>query len=264
MKVLSGQHILCFLKSARACTVKLSARISKATGSKVSLLETDIVITAAQVYTWRQNNDYSVLINEEGELQSVTAWILSGNVDRGEIYGEITLKEGANGKSFTLTKGLFSRYNDLFFADGATSNETKQLPFMFKIVATAASAVLATDTAKTDTPVSTFLAAGELSVVPPIIKSGVIKRVHYALDFANVVTYQLFLWEGSNADNTISESKLAFQSGLGKADATEYDEVGLELPFTLDNDNLMYFGLDWSAASGNCTGYIMVSGVAYC
>lgn len=262
MKVLSGQHILCFVKAAMACTVKLSARVSREIGNQVTLLEAEIPISAAQIYTWRQNDDYSLLVTENGNLEAVTAWILSGDVDRNAVYGEITIKEGVNGKSFTVAKGFFSRYNDLFWAQGAASHETKQFPFVFKIVATVASATLATDTAKTDTP-TTIFPLNSLQVLPSIIKAGIINRVHYMLDFANAVTYQLFLWEGADANNVTSESKLLFQSVAGKADAIEYDETGIVQPFTLDRDNYLYFGTDWTAASGDCIGYISVSGIAY-
>lgn len=132
---------------------------------------------------------------------------------------------------------------------------TDEIPFKAYIVATASGGELETDEAMTATATRTL-------TIPSWIKCGKITRISYYLDRTNIVTYQLAILEGSNADDVTQMAKEVYRSAAGLLDATKYDDYS-ERAFILDTIAVMYYIIDWSGAPGATIGFIVVEGVAY-
>lgn len=124
--------------------------------------------------------------------------------------------------------------------------------------ASGADAELTTSYAKTDTPVQYFPAAASK---PDNMMNGVIKRIHYRLNFANgAVTYTLRIYQAAIAGDYESNMNMLWESPAARVDDTDYDVTELDIPFNLALAGRMYYALEWSAASGNIQGFISVEG----
>lgn len=127
-----------------------------------------------------------------------------------------------------------------------------------------ASADFETSQAKTDTPTLTLLDVRTLTgTVGANLKSGLIHRIHYRLNPTNAVTYTLRLWQAAIADNYESNMNMLYESPALRADDTDYDVAELNIPFVLAATGLMYYSIEWSAASGTTTGFLAVSGESH-
>jgi hypothetical protein len=137
---------------------------------------------------------------------------------------------------------------------------TKKYPFVYReLKEVAAAGQFDTDQAKTDTPTLTFATYRN----PDTLKSGMINRIHYRLNFANAVTYQLRLWAAAIAADYESNLNMLYEGAAAQADDTDYDITELDIPFILAAEGLMYYSIDWTAACGNIQGFIEVSGETY-
>lgn len=93
-----------------------------------------------------------------------------------------------------------------------------------------------------------------------------IDTIKYQLTPTNAVTYQLYLLEDAQANDEQSESDVFFDSDSAQASGTRYIQVAggspSKLPITikLATAGTIYYLVDWSAASGDTTGYIKVYG----
>jgi len=56
---------------------------------------------------------------------------------------------------------------------------------------------------------------------------------------------------------------LLYESPALQADDTDYDRAELTIPMNLLVPGALYYSIDWSAAPGNTTGFIDVSGVKH-
>jgi hypothetical protein len=110
--------------------------------------------------------------------------------------------------------------------------------------------------AKTDTPVKT------LNTVhfPATLQQGRIFRIHYRIKPTNAATYTLRLYAASFALDYKSNMRMLYESPALQASDTDYDRTELDIPFRLDDQSVMYFALEWSAAPGVTLGFIEVSG----
>jgi len=96
--------------------------------------------------------------------------------------------------------------------------------------------------------------------VPPKLKSGKILRIHYRLKPTNVVTYTLRIWSASIAADYQCNEYLLYESPPLQASDVDYDRAELNIPFILYTPAVIYYSIDWSAASGNTLGFIDVMG----
>jgi hypothetical protein len=107
---------------------------------------------------------------------------------------------------------------------------------------------------KTDAP--TLL----LDASHPTMKSGIIHRIHYRLNPTNVATYILRLWHGTAANDYESNMQMLYESPPLQADDIDYDRAELIIPFRCSWPGAMYYSIEWTAAPGNTSGFIVVSG----
>jgi len=109
----------------------------------------------------------------------------------------------------------------------------------------------------TDTPTLYML-------LEPTVKSFLLEEIFYWMNPTAVETYQLFLFEGPEADDVLSRSKLVYESAAARADSTAYLVVrdGAVLPriVNLDEPGKLYYALDWTGAPGNTPGHLVVKG----
>ena len=81
---------------------------------------------------------------------------------------------------------------------------------------------------------------------------------------ANAVTYQLYLFEDASADDVQTRHDLIYDSGAAMAKGTVYKEMPSQdqLPAIVRcaTPGRIYYMLDWSAAPGDTTGYIVIRG----
>ena len=92
-----------------------------------------------------------------------------------------------------------------------------------------------------------------------------IDTIKYQLTPANAVTYQLYLLEDDQAVDENSEADVFYDSGAARASGTIYIETGgasakLPVIVNLRDVGTIWYLIDWSAASGDTTGYIRVYG----
>lgn len=137
---------------------------------------------------------------------------------------------------------------------------TKKYPFVYRQLREAAGAGdFNVDEAKTDTPTLYFTTYRN----PDTLKSGMINRIHFRINAANVVTFTLRLWAAAIAADYESNMNMLYESAAALVRDTDYDITELDIPFILALEGVMYYSLDWSAASGNVQGFIEVSGETY-
>lgn len=103
----------------------------------------------------------------------------------------------------------------------------------------------------------------DTSIEPEGLDQFVIKKITYYLNPTNAVTYQLFLLRGAAADNVTSYSKQIWASPVAQADGVLYHKNDIEIPVRLDNPDELFYMVDWSAACGDTTGFIVVEGEYY-
>jgi hypothetical protein len=142
------------------------------------------------------------------------------------------------------------------------------VPFRVKAYFEATSARLTTDSAVDSKPTLTIGYANQDEGCVGVYH-GVINNVAIRLNPTNAVTYQFELVAddagASNsyrlrADNLFkSWDNSVFDVAAG-ADDVEYKWEGLEIPFLLGHIGDIFYNIDWSAAPGNTTGYIMIGG----
>lgn len=128
--------------------------------------------------------------------------------------------------------------------------------------AAAAHTGFTTSKAEADTPAYTLTTKD-----PDTLKQGIIKRIHIRLNWANAVTLEAVrLYRGAKAGDYESDSNKLFDSiayyPAGLTDDDEYD-FEVEIPFKLIEEGKIYYGCQWSAASGNIQGYIEVTGETF-
>ena len=115
-----------------------------------------------------------------------------------------------------------------------------------------------TDQPITDTPTLSF----ELS--DPTIKRFQLTEITYYMLPDNAVTYALALFTASEAVDTTSFSKLIYESPAAQAKGVRYlrcnSEDKLPREVNLDVPGIVWYSLDWSAAPGNCPGFIRLRG----
>jgi len=112
-----------------------------------------------------------------------------------------------------------------------------------------------TSQVKTDMPTLLF---DRLS--HPTMKSGIIHRISYRLNPTNAVTYILRIWRAATGDDYQSNANMLYESPPLQADDTDYDRAELAIPFWLWTPGNLFYSIEWSAAPGNTSGYIGVSG----
>jgi hypothetical protein len=123
----------------------------------------------------------------------------------------------------------------------------------------AASGVFTTSEGKAVLP-SRYLSS---VVYPTKFRAGFIKRIHFRIKPTNAVTYTLRIW-GTAINGAVTpygeNLKLLWESPAARASDVDYDETELDIPFGLGYVGRIYYSLEWSAAAGNCQGFIEVSG----
>lgn len=148
-----------------------------------------------------------------------------------------------------------------FCGDGAW---TKKYAFIYRELLETAGvhAGFQTNKAETDAPAALFT-----NTDPDTLKSGIIKRIHIRLNWANAVTLTAIrIYAASKTDDYESsmhklyDSKADYPAGL--TDNDEYD-LEMEIPFILETEGTLYYAPEWSAACGNIQGYIAVEGETF-
>jgi len=120
--------------------------------------------------------------------------------------------------------------------------------------------IFETDQAKTVLPTHRFTSA---QYPHKRVKSGKINRVHYRLNPTNAETYQLRIWARAvNGAATPYEQEVAllYESPAAQADDQPYEDVEMDIPFTLHTAGYIYYSIDWTGAPGNTPGMIEVEG----
>jgi len=97
----------------------------------------------------------------------------------------------------------------------------------------------------------------------PTMVKGIINRIHYRLNPTNAATYTLRIWKATPANPYALNLALLYESPALQADDTDYDRAELTIPMNLLVPGELYYSIDWSAAPGNTTGFIDVSGVKH-
>jgi len=143
---------------------------------------------------------------------------------------------------------------------GGEFDKSKTFTYYLLQEAAGANAALTTSYAETDTPVQVLLAIDDCEK----LKEGKITRVKLRLAPANAVTYAVRIWRAASAGNYQSDSDLLYYSGdnlpAALADDVAYDDKDLNIDFSLEVTGTIYVGVEWSGASGNIQGYIVVTG----
>jgi len=115
-----------------------------------------------------------------------------------------------------------------------------------------------TDKVITDTPTQ-FITLSD-----PTISRFLLEEVNYYMAAENAVTFQLYLLQDALADDMLSLKTLCFDSGAAQARNIIYSRLGIEnkLPrvVNLVTPGKLWYLQDWSAAMGNCPGWISVRG----
>lgn len=118
---------------------------------------------------------------------------------------------------------------------------------------------------ETDQPLGTTPTLS-MTTLPATAKYARIDSVKYQMTPTNVVTYELYLLEDAQADDQRSESDVFFDSGAAQASGSVYINTGggstpkLPIVVNLGTVATIYYMIDWSAAPGDTTGYIKISG----
>ena len=104
-------------------------------------------------------------------------------------------------------------------------------------------------------------------LLDPLVEQFILEEVTIFMDFANAVTYQLYLLEATIADDVESRSKIVFDSGAARADATLYkyqkgNSPRVPVEVTLETAGRLYWLLVFSGAPGATSGFIKVRGSA--
>lgn len=99
---------------------------------------------------------------------------------------------------------------------------------------------------------------------PTNVVAFILKKVHWRLENTNPVTHELILLEASEATALVERRKVAYASGAGKAEDTDYIETGagtkLPVVVKLDDAGKLYFKIDYSGAPSTTAGFIKVEG----
>jgi len=112
------------------------------------------------------------------------------------------------------------------------------------------------ETSQTKTDAPTLL----LPSTHPTMKAGLIHRIHYRLNPTAAVTFTLRLWSGTAAGDYESNLQMLYESPALQADDTDYDRAELVIPFRCAWPGALYYSIEWTAAPGNTSGFIEVSG----
>ncbi len=130
-------------------------------------------------------------------------------------------------------------------------------------IAQSADAKLATDIAIGEMPV-TWLELKPADVEENrAVKNFKLNSVKYYLVPSNAVTYELSLYEEAVSGTYNARAACVFESGSGKAASTLYQDVGanmLPVDVHLSDIGKLHFGINWSAAPGDTTGFVQVRG----
>jgi len=117
-----------------------------------------------------------------------------------------------------------------------------------------------TSKAETDEPAYYFVDF----VKPDTLRAGVITQIRVKLNWATgaSVLEALRLHEAAKAGDYESNSRKIWDSDEYVASLNDDEEYvfNVNIPFHLDTAGRMYFGLQWSAGSGNIQGHITVKG----
>jgi len=146
----------------------------------------------------------------------------------------------------------------LFCADGRW---TEDEIFIFKEFqeASGTKTEFTTSKAEGDTPAYSFVDV----VKPDTLKAGVITQIRIKLNWANAVTLEAIRFhEAAIAGDYESNSRKIWDSDEHAPSLNDDEEYvfNVNIPFHLDAAGIMFFGLQWSAASGNISGHITVKG----
>lgn len=116
-----------------------------------------------------------------------------------------------------------------------------------------------TDQAITDAPTLT------ITLSDPYCSRFLLTEVEWWMNPTNVVTYEMYLLEGAEAQDVDSLAEVVFDSGLGMADSQGYNSAWGQgkLPRIVDLTipGLIYYLMDWSGAPGNTPGLLRGRGV---
>ena len=105
-----------------------------------------------------------------------------------------------------------------------------------------------------------------ISLTPALTKRFRLESVRFYIDNANSVTYQLFLLEQASAHGSApiqQKADIVYDSGALIPDAEEQIDLGggvLPIEVNLADTGKLYYMLSYSAAPGNCKGYIVIRG----
>lgn len=104
----------------------------------------------------------------------------------------------------------------------------------------------------------------QINLTPSWTTAFVLEKVHWRFEAANAVTHQLYLLEDS-VDTALTErGRVIYDSGNAIARSVDHMETGAteKIPVTvqLDHPGVLYYKIDWSAAMGNCPGFLHVRG----
>ena len=132
-----------------------------------------------------------------------------------------------------------------------------------KYIAQSADAKLATDIAIGAMPITWLDLKPIDSEENKIVKNFRLTSVKYYLVSTNAVTYELSLYEEAVVGTYDARAACVFESGSGKAASILYHTIGANmLPVDVHLAELgkLYFGINWSAAPGDTTGFIQIRG----
>jgi hypothetical protein len=143
------------------------------------------------------------------------------------------------------------------------------IPFREEMFYEVTNANFTTDTAAEATPTRRIgVSPGNHGAT--YFRGGTLEYVEIRLNPANPVTYTFQLFEGNGLAHGGYElqSECLFRSWdnpvtdvAACADDTRYGWHGLRIPFHLTSAGNFWFNIDWSAAPGDTTGYIVIGGM---
>ena len=143
------------------------------------------------------------------------------------------------------------------------------IPFRVERFHTVTSAEFTTDTAVEAVP-TVRLGADGSDDGASWFRGGILNYIEFRLNPTNAVTYQFQLFESNSYGHGGYElqKECLFRSWdnpitdvVACADDTRYGFHGLNIPFRLLWPGDFWYNIDWSAAPGNTTGYIIVGGL---
>lgn len=137
------------------------------------------------------------------------------------------------------------------------AGERSRRPITGRVVQLTNGTEFETDKAVTDEPT-------QYIQLDPEVEAFELTEVFYWINPTAAETYRLMLFEGPEAADITSLSKMVFDSGALQADSIPYRETqgGLKLPVIvkLDTAGRLYYNTDWTGAPGNTPGFLVVKG----